>query len=334
MFTGITLDNEFSEKLKAAWDPGLFYLVAVSGGRDSMALLCFLHEAGFKNLLVCHINHGLRGESSDADERLVREEAGRLGYEAVIRQVDIAGFVRAAKLSIEAAARILRYRAFAEISREKDCRRIFLAHHADDRIETVLINLFRGTGARGLAGIEAETTRVIDGVELELIRPFLVVSRETIDDYISAKGVRFRDDESNTSDFALRNRIRNRLLPMLNEIFERDVRSAVLRAADLSALEDEWAVAAMGELPRKGEGGGLDVTIMRGLPAARRNRLLLFWLRESGVPDCGLSEVERAVAVLFSTASPSRASLPGGFHVRRREGILFIEPPGLPKEPV
>ncbi len=299
-----------------------------------MALLHFLHEAGYKNLWVCHINHGLRGESSEADKSLVCEEAARLGCEAVIRRVDVAGFARAAKHSIEAAARILRYRAFAEIGREKDCRRIFLAHHADDRVETVLINLFRGTGARGLAGIEMETARVVDGVELELIRPFLTVSRETIDSYIAEKGVRFREDESNASDFALRNRIRNRVLPMLNEVFERDVRSAVLRTADLSALEDEWAVAATGELPRKGVGGGIDVSIMRGLPAAHRNRLLLIWLRESRVPDCGLSQVERAAAVLLSTASPSRASLPGGFHVRRREGILFIEPPGQSKEPV
>jgi len=298
-----------------------------------MALLRFLHEAGYENLLVCHINHGLRGESSDADESLVREEAARLGYEAVIRQVDVSGFSREAKHSIEASARILRYRAFAEIGREVDCRRIFLAHHADDRVETVLINLFRGTGARGLAGIEMETIRVIDGMELELIRPFLAISRETIDEYINAKGVRFREDESNTSDFALRNRIRNRLLPLLNEIFERDIRSAVLRAADLAVLEDEWARAAMGELPRKGEAGGLDVSILRGLPAAHRNRLLLIWLRKSQVPDCGLLEVERATAVLLSTARPSRSSLPGGFHVRRRGGVLFIEPPEQPQDP-
>lgn len=295
-----------------------------------MALLRFLHEAGYKNLWVCHINHGLRGESSEADESLVREEAARLGFEAVIRKVDVAGYARAQKHSIEAAARILRYRSFAEIGRERGCRRVFLAHHADDRVETVLINLFRGTGARGLAGIEAETTRVIDGVELELIRPFLAVSRETIDDYIDAKGIRFREDESNASDFALRNRIRNRLLPLLNEIFDRDIRPAVLRAADLAALEDEWAMAAIGNLPRKGDGGGLDVSILRKLPVAQRNRLLLIWLRESQVPDCGLSEVERTSAVLLSAARPARASLPGGYHVRRREGALFIEPPERP----
>ena len=326
MFAGITLDKAFIEAVKSRWDAEHRYLVAVSGGRDSMALLHFLREAGYRDLVVCHVNHGLRGAASDEDAAFVQREAERMGCEVAGRTVDVPGFAADKKLSLETAARELRYRAFAEMAEEKGCRRMFLAHHADDRVETVLINLFRGTGAKGLAGIDAETTRTINGVTLTLIRPFLTLPQEEIIRYVAAEGIRYREDESNTSDFALRNRVRNRLLPMLHEVFERDVRAAVLRAADLAAMEEAWAIEALGELPWKGDAGGLDVIRLREMPEGQRHRLLLSWLRARGVPDCGFDEVARVAAVLMSNDKPAKSSLPGGLHVRRREGLLFIEP--------
>lgn len=327
VFAEITLDITFRGVVKSRWDAGSRYLVAVSGGRDSMALLHFLHGAGYRNLVVCHVNHGLRGNASAEDAAFVQRESARFGYEMEVKTVDVTGFAARKKLSVETAARELRYRAFAEVAAARDCPRVFLAHHADDRIETVLINFFRGTGAKGLAGIEAEATRVIDGVELQLIRPLLTLPREEIARYVEARGITFREDESNASDFALRNRVRNRLIPMLNGLFERDVRAAVLRAADLAALEEAWAIEVMGELPRKGDAGGLDVHRLRTMPEGQRHRLLLRWLRELGVPDCGSDEVARVAEVLMSDDKPAKSSLPGGHHVRRREGMLFIQPP-------
>lgn len=324
---GITLNNAFAEVMRAKWPPDRPYLAAISGGRDSMALLHFLHGAGYRDLVVCQIDHGLRGEISTAEGEFVREMAERLGYTVELRRVEVTAFARSEKLSLETAARELRYRAFAEVAAKHDCRRVFLAHHADDRVETVLINLFRGTGARGLAGMEPETSRVVAGVELELIRPFLGITREEIVRHVAAEGIDYREDESNASDFALRNRVRNRLLPLLGEIFERDVRPAVLRAADLAALEDTWAAEATGPMPWKGPNGGLDVATLRGMPGAQRQRLLLKWLRERGVPDCGHDEVARVLTVLMTSARPARASLPGGHAVRRREGVLFMEEP-------
>lgn len=328
MGDGITLNAAFAETVRAKWPPERPYLAAISGGRDSMALLHFLHGAGYRDLIVCQIDHGLRGEASTEEGEFVRETAQHLGYMVELRQVEVTAFARSEKLSLEMAARELRYRAFAEVAAKHHCRCIFLAHHADDRVETVLINLFRGTGARGLAGMEPETLRIVAGVELELIRPFLGVTREEIVRYVATEGIEYREDESNASDFALRNRVRNRLLPLLGEIFERDVRPAVLRTADLAALEDAWAAEATGPLPWKGPDGGLDVAALRGMPGAQRQRLLLKWLRERGVPNCGHDEVTRVLTVLMTSARPARTSLPGGHAVRRREGILFIERPG------
>jgi tRNA(Ile)-lysidine synthase len=326
VFAGITLDKAFAEAVRNRWDVGCRYLIAVSGGRDSMVLFHFLRGTGYEDLVVCHVNHRMRGEASAEDAMFVQREAARFGCEAVSRTVDVMAFAAEKKLSLETAARELRYRAFSEMAEEKDCRQIFLAHHADDRVETVLINLFRGTGAKGLAGIEAQTTRSIHGVELTLIRPLLNIPQEEIVRYAAANSILYREDESNASDFALRNRVRNRLLPMLHEIFERDVRGAVLRAADLAALEEAWVMEALGDLPWKGDAGGLDVMRLRDMTEARRHRLLLTWLRAQGVPDCGFVEVARVAAVLMSSDKPAKSSLPGGFHVRRREGLLFIEP--------
>ncbi len=327
VFAGITLDKAFAEAVRNRWDVGCRYLIAVSGGRDSMALLHFLRGAGYEDLVVCHVNHGLRGAASAEDATFVQREAERLGYEVASRTVDVTGFAAERRLSLETAARELRYRAFSEMAEEKSCHRIFLAHHADDRVETVLINLFRGTGAKGLAGIEAEAPRLVNGIALTLIRPFLTIPQEEIIRYVAAEGILYREDESNASDFALRNRVRNRLLPMLNEIFERDVRAAVLRAADLAAMEEAWVMEALGELPWKGDAGGLDVMPLRAMPEGQRHRLLLTWLRDRGIPDCGFDEVRRVAAVLMSNDKPAKSSLPGGFHVRRREGLLFIEAP-------
>jgi tRNA(Ile)-lysidine synthase len=311
----------------AKWPRDGRYLVGVSGGLDSMVLWHALREAGYRGLVVVHIDHGLRGAESAADAEFVRAEAGRLATPCEIRRVDARTHAKARKLSLEAAARELRYGAFAEVARPRGCHELFLAHHADDRVETVLMHLFRGAGSRGLSGMAEESRRRIDGIGLTLIRPLLRTSREALAKYAAVHGVAWREDASNASGFTLRNRIRHRLLPEIEAVFGRDARTAILRAADLAALDEAWAAEQLGELPRSPADRGLEVAAMRSRPAAARRRLLLAWLRAEAVPDCGLAEVERAEAVLLASGRPAKASLPGGHHVRRRAGLLFIEPP-------
>ncbi len=290
-----------------------------------MVLWHALRGAGYGDLVVVHVEHGLRGADSEADGAFVRAEAERHGTPCEIRRVEAAAFAKERKLSLETAARELRYRAFAEVARERRIAGIFLAHHADDQVETVLMNFLRGAGSRGLSGMAEETARRVDGVELALVRPLLAVSREEIEAYAAAHEVAWREDASNGSDFALRNRIRRRLLPEIEAVFGRDARAAILRSARLASLDEAWVAAALGDLPSRGETGGLDVAALRAFPEAQRNRLLLAWLRQSGVPDCGFAEVERVAAVLLSDARPAKASLPGGRQVRRRAGTLFLD---------
>src|SRR6266550_3172601 len=168
------------------FSPEARYLIGVSGGRDSVALLHWLGSLGYKRLIVCHLNHRLRGRSSDADARFVkrlverynqelpgnglrlpgartgkrsarRATAGRIEFE--LGSANIRALAKKQKMSIEAAAREARYAFFAETARRRNCRTIFVAHHADDLVETFLINLFRGAGSAGLAEMREISTR-------------------------------------------------------------------------------------------------------------------------------------------------------------------------------
>ncbi|MEM1442765.1 MAG: tRNA lysidine(34) synthetase TilS [Verrucomicrobiota bacterium] len=321
------LNDAFAASLEDWMPKSASYLVAVSGGLDSIVLLHFLNGAGYRSLTVFHVNHQLRGEAAELDAELVSDTAGALDYECVSVGVEVAKYAEEKKCSIELAARELRYRRLQEIGMERDCPRAITAHHADDQVETVLINFFRGTGSKGIRGMEALSTRTRkEGDCLSLYRPFLSVRRSALERFAEENRIEFRQDESNFDDFALRNRIRNILIPKLNEVFERDISTAVLRVAELAARDEEWIASSEKGFPRKEN--GLDVTALREMPRAMRDRILLRWLRDEEVPDCGYDEIERVNEILLRDENPSKGNLPGRHHVRRRAGILFLEKEG------
>src|SRR6266513_5129925 len=129
------------------------YLIGVSGGRDSVALLHWLINLGYKKLIVCHLNHQLRGRSSDADARVVEKVARKYRVDCELGAANVRVLAKKKKMSIETAAREARYSFFAKAAKRHRCHTIFLAHHADDLVETFLFNLIRGAGLTGLAGM-------------------------------------------------------------------------------------------------------------------------------------------------------------------------------------
>src|SRR5262245_62321201 len=163
--------------------PNTHYLIGVSGGRDSVALLHWLISLGYDRLIVCHLNHRLRGRSSDADARFVKKLAENFDADFELGATDVRTLAKKSRMSIETAAREARYAFFAETTRRRNCRTIFVAHHADDLVETFLINLFRGAGTTGLTAMREISTRRIDSVDLTIARPFLCVWRKAIDHY-------------------------------------------------------------------------------------------------------------------------------------------------------
>jgi len=297
------------------------YLVGVSGGRDSIALLHWLHERGHQKLIVCHLNHQLRGRSSDADARFVEKLAAKCDVDLEMGSSNIRETAAKQKMSIETAARDARYKFFAKIAKRRRCHTIFLAHHADDLVETFLINLFRGSGATGLGAIRQVSKRRVEGVDLTTVRPFLGVWRSEIDRYVSKHRLKFREDASNKNLAPLRNRIRRRIIPYLEKNLGRNIRQSIWRAAMVAAEEENWIE---NQLPNATD-VNLSVVKLRDLPIALQRREILKWLRTRKITNVGFDVVESVRSLLNHDARVAKVNLPQDRHVRRRAGKIFIQ---------
>lgn len=296
-------------------------MIGVSGGRDSVVLLHQLLAAGFADLIVCHLDHAMRPESAE-DARYVASLAKEHGLEAVVGRQDVASRARKRKQSLETAGREARYGLFAQTARNRGCPRLFLAHHADDQVETFLFNLFRGSAGSGLAGMRPLSTQVIDGVTLQISRPLLGTWREEIDAYVARHRLVYREDASNNDLRHTRNRLRHELIPAIAEALGRDIRRPVWRAAEILRAEDEWLTSL---IPAQEPSAELETAELRAQPLALQRRLLHAWLKSHAVPNVGYDEVEAVRALL--TGRTAKANLPAGWHARRRARKLFLEPP-------
>ena len=295
-------------------------LVGVSGGLDSTSLLHVLFQQGFRNLTVLHLNHGLRGKDADADAAFVKALARRFKLPFITARADVAGLARQRKLSIETAARQARYAFFASVARRTRCHTIVLAHHADDQTETFLFNLLRGGGS-GLSGMRPRTVREIDGISLEILRPWLGVWRANIEANAVRGKIRYRDDASNASLVHTRNRLRSRVLPMLAKEFGRDVRQSLWRTAEVISAQQEWLEQSLSL-----SGEDLPVAALRILPEALQRHTIHAWLIRMRTSQISFALVENIRALLPVGAKTAKINLPGGNFARRRAGRLFIEP--------
>ncbi len=211
-------------------------LVGFSGGADSVCLLHFLHylsqEKHFR-LAAVHINHGLRGTAAAADARFCKNFCKEQNIDFFLEKVDVKKLAREKKLSPEHAARKARYQAFSKVARKWGATQLALGHHLDDQAETVLLNLLRGTKAKGLAGIPPRRP-LCKGVEI--IRPLLCITRQEVEDYLKNNHLSHITDETNTDETFTRNWIRNTLLPLL-ETKQPQIKSHLAQmAAELDVL--------------------------------------------------------------------------------------------------
>ncbi|MDR3193720.1 MAG: tRNA lysidine(34) synthetase TilS [Tannerella sp.] len=230
--------------------PAARVIVGVSGGADSVALLHVLTQAGY-DCIVAHCNFHLRGAESDCDETFVAQVADSLHLPFHKMDVDTAGYAKRKRISVEMAARELRYRWFEELRSTLRAQAIAVAHHRDDNAETVLLNLMRGTGLRGLAGIRPKNG--------SLIRPFLSLSRQEILQWLSQRQLTFRTDSSNLSDEYTRNFIRLRILPLMEKVNPSVGETIVRMAGHLSEIEPLYADWIERERARMMSGDRIDI---------------------------------------------------------------------------
>lgn len=197
------IDNE---KLLSPWAR---VVVGLSGGMDSMALLDILTLLGY-NCVAAHCNFHLRGDESDRDAAFVKKWCSDSDIQFTSVDFDTAHYAAAKKISIEMAARELRYSWFEKVRKQYGAYAVAVAHHKDDSVETVLLNLIRGSGVRGLTGIASKNKNVV--------RPMLCVTRAEIEEYITNRGIPYVTDSTNNEDFYLRNYIRINIIPLLKEL--------------------------------------------------------------------------------------------------------------------
>jgi len=306
--------------------PGERIAVAVSGGADSVALLHLLLELREQTgivLGVAHFNHRLRGRASDGDEKFVNKLAIQHGLEFFPAHEDIAGRAKRERSNLEEVARKARYAFFEKLVREERIAKVAVAHTADDQAETVLAHILRGTGLAGLAGIHPRS-----GV---VFRPLLGVRRAELRKYLNSKHQRWREDATNSDLKRMRARIREKLLPLLENTFQPAVVEHLCQLAEL-AREDEAYLDAQVRQWKKNfvEESPQEVRVALAELLAGPNALsarLLRQIVESVKPREGqLSAVHvGAVLDLASKKDSGKAlHLPGGVEVRReRDSIRF-----------
>ncbi len=206
--------------------PGMKIVVGVSGGADSVCLLRILNEMkeALDLTLICvHIEHGIRGEESRSDRDFVRDLCGKLNIELKIYEEDVPRIARETSTTLEEAGRLVRYKAFAGELEDNKADVIAVAHHKGDQAETVIFNLIRGSGLKGISGMAPRRDKII--------RPLLNVSRQEIEDYLKEIGQDYRIDSTNEDEGYTRNAIRNRIIPSLEAVGTMAV-DHIIQAAD------------------------------------------------------------------------------------------------------
>jgi tRNA(Ile)-lysidine synthase len=299
------------------------YLIGVSGGADSVAMLHLLVDAGFQNLVVCHLDHQLRGKASSADARFVETLAKKLGLTCEIGHSDIRQRMKESGESMETTARHARHAFFADCAKRHRRRKVLLAHHADDQAETVLWNLLRGS--HGLKGMrEMQKIVLPDRRTLELHRPLLALRHAELVGWLQERGLAWREDASNSEPVAVRNRLRNEVFPLMNEISGRDAVAAFVRAAaDFSECESviHEQLDSVNLLDPQGR---LHLPTLKKLSPTLQRAALPKFLSAAGVSNIDRRMIDQALAMLEPGGSAAH-NLPSGKRLRRKEGRMWVE---------
>ena len=306
---------------------GAQVLLAVSGGADSLALAdacAELVQAGRLTAFVLHVEHGLRGEASLADAHLVQRFCQERELPFVCVHADVKAYVAGrGHVSLESGARDLRYRALAQEAKRVGAAYIVTAHHGDDQAETVLLRLLRGSGTAGLGAMSIK-----NGC---LLRPFLELRRQELEQYCRLKQIAYCHDGSNDDAYYLRNRVRLELLPYLERRFNPEVRRALRQAAAV-LQEDEAYLAELAAvqyeaLASKDENDLplLDARRLAKLPQALRRRVLRQACFAAGMKDLSYEHTAALDRLCRSGVNGKRLDLPGFFTAALIKGRLHFK---------
>jgi tRNA(Ile)-lysidine synthase len=302
-------------------------IVGVSGGADSLCLMDILREAGYP-LIVAHFDHQLR-EESHADAQMVKETCARLALECVVGSGNVRAYSEEKKLSIEEAARELRYRFMFNLARERNAQAVAVGHTADDQIETVLMHILRGSGLNGLRGMPYRSILQTFDADIPLVRPLLEMSRAETVAYCEAHSLHPHYDASNDSLEYKRNKIRHQLIPTL-ETYNPKIREALLRMsqtlkddADLldSLVDSVWQECAT---PQNGF-VVLDFSLLTEHAAGLQRSIIRRAMRTL-IPDVDVTYeiLNRALTQRYKGAKAQRTDLKSGLYLLHEGSQIYV----------
>lgn len=302
-------------------------LAGVSGGADSMAMLHALATGGLPDgmrLAAAHLNHGIRPEAV-ADADFVECHCRQLGIPFYTAKVDVPALAKEDGVSPEMAARKARYSFFAEIAAAAGAVAVATAHTLDDQAETVLLKLCRGAGSAGLDGIAPRTG--ICGITV--IRPMLKITRASVEEYMSANGLSWREDATNADTAMLRNAIRHNILPQLAGYLNPGIKEALARTADIMRAENDFIEKAARVAYEKTLNANreLNIAALAVLPTALQRRVVRIWLIKSAAAhEMTFDTVERILSITRSNCGTGCLTLSNRQQVNREYNSLKIVP--------
>jgi len=304
-------------------------IAGISGGPDSMCLLSILRENGY-HIIAAHFNHKLRSDA-DADANAVEQVASRMNVASVIESGDVREYANAEKLSVEEAARNMRYRFLMAQARRFRAQALAVGHTADDQVETVLMHFIRGAGLKGLKGMSYCTVIPIFDKEIPIVRPLLDAWREETIVYCASRGIHPRHDMSNDSLDFLRNRIRNLLIPSL-ESYNPRFKEAALRAANslsgdheilMDVLDDAWKMCVVQQTE---EFVSFDSAAFTRHPLGLQRHLLrraIDLISPQGL-DVNFATLERGTSFINEPHRRPRMDITGGLHLLREGMLIYL----------
>lgn len=298
---------------------GARVLCAVSGGADSVCLLHYLITRGGNDIVCAHYNHRLRGADSDRDEAFVKKLCKALGLACHTGSGDVEGYARKNGMGIEEAARTLRYAFLEKTAEAVSATKIATAHNAGDNAETVLFNLARGSALRGACGIPP--------VRGNIVRPLLMTTRREIEGYLEENDLLHVEDTTNESDAYTRNKIRHRILPVLEEVNPAAIEN--ISTSTLSLREDEEYLRELAQrfLDENFIDGSIPAKALKKAPRPVAARALKLVLKNAGRVHID------AVLKLCEGTGPAYADIPGMRVARERNTILFGTPQEIKRLP-
>jgi tRNA(Ile)-lysidine synthase len=332
------LDEKFRRAIERHHliDPGDRLIIGVSGGVDSMVLLHLLNACRQSypfDLIVAHVNHGLRPMESEREAALVRRETEEFGLLYEYGQFNVKDFAKENGLSLQEAARRIRFQFFRTLLRKHQAQKIVLGQHADDQVETMLLRLLRGTGLKGLKGM----LPIREGGVV--IRPLLDVWKQEIESYAAERRIPHLVDSTNVKETYLRNRIRLKLIPVIEKEFQPNFKNVMKRMSSFLRQEDDFletkAREAYGEIIREErDGRSFEWDRFNVLHPAIRwrvlERILASTSEDRALEDRDYSEVSQIFHRLSRPSSSFIVTLPGGGHLEKRYGRVFLRTEAVP----